>query len=824
MRTFNSLIALTILIFSFPLLAQNFTWEWQNPLPTGADHNGTLIYSNKYFLFGNGGAFSVSTDEGTTWNVSYIDPLSRNLNAGVFINDNVGIVVGSSGVILKTTDGGATWAEKTSGTTQILYSVDFFGSNGLAVGAAGVVLISSDFGETWTSTTYGTTANFDVFFINDTTAFMAASSATTGRLVKTTDAGATWINMNSAIPGLTSGTVRSIYFPLSSIGYLSTSVGTIFKTTDGGNSWTQSYSIGSTTTIIYSVHFANELFGAASTTLGRIIVTTDGGANWTLSQTPVTKSLFSVSAYTSPKRNAFLVGNILSGGDAGSIILSNNFGNTWTKGFIASSQEQLQRVHFPSMNVGYAVGGSITSGNSFGDVLKTTDGGASWVKLPLQTATRIYSVFFLDELTGYVGSEGPTGLYKTTDGGQNWTQLNTGTGVSTSILYDIDFYNNDTGFVCYSSGNVARTTNGGSSWTSISAGFGAAAVYDMHIVSWNSMFILGPGGRVSKSTDGGVNFLQLPSLGTTTLYSVYFIHPDTGYIVGSGKIFKTTNAYNFVEVTSPVTSTIYTLRFLNNQIGWFGASNGDLYYTTDGGNSWTKSNIRLGSSQSIRDIQLKGERLWLVGTDGMIIRGFSDPFIPVELESFSASLNGKNVELIWTTATESNNMGFMIERKSKSNDESDRWEELKFIKGNGTTTSKSNYSYTDYIGEINNNISSFVYRLKQIDYDGTINYSNEIEVSINVPEEFTLYQNYPNPFNPETTIKFNIPNQHSVSLQVSLKIYDMLGKEVTTLINEEKSPGIHEIKWDASAFASGIYFYTLRAREFTSTRKLILIK
>ncbi len=120
---------------------------------------------------------------------------------------------------------------------------------------------------------------------------------------------------------------------------------------------------------------------------------------------------------------------------------------------------------------------------------------------------------------------------------------------------------------------------------------------------------------------------------------------------------------------------------------------------------------------------------------------------------------------------------------------------------------------------LNNNIG-LRYRLKQMDYDGTFSYSNAINIEISTPREFALMQNYPNPFNPSTIISFQIPK----SGLVSLKIYDVLGIEIATLLNEEKNPGKYEIDFNASYLSSGIYFYTLRAGNFISIKKMILIK
>ena len=183
--------------------------------------------------------------------------------------------------------------------------------------------------------------------------------------------------------------------------------------------------------------------------------------------------------------------------------------------------------------------------------------------------------------------------------------------------------------------------------------------------------------------------------------------------------------------------------------------------------------------------------------------------IPVELTSFAASVNGTSVNLNWSTATELNNSGFEIERKSTS---SRLGLKLDLLKVNGTTTEAKNYSYSD------NNLSTgnYSYRLKQVDFDGTFEYSNTVEVEIVTPNNFELSQNYPNPFNPTTSIKFNIPEAGNVKLAV----YNLLGQEVKTLVNGFRTAGAYTVNFDASNLSSGIYLYKIEMNNFTQVRKM----
>ncbi|MFZ1289348.1 MAG: T9SS type A sorting domain-containing protein [Melioribacteraceae bacterium] len=191
--------------------------------------------------------------------------------------------------------------------------------------------------------------------------------------------------------------------------------------------------------------------------------------------------------------------------------------------------------------------------------------------------------------------------------------------------------------------------------------------------------------------------------------------------------------------------------------------------------------------------------------------------LPVELTTFSVSLVDKKVNLIWETATEVNNYGFNIERKT----ELGNWKKIAFVIGNGNSNSPKHYFYSD---NLLFESGKYFYRLKQIDIDGNSEYSEEIEICFASPEKFELLQNYPNPFNPVTKIKFSIPENTGIEQKVVLKIYNVLGQVVKTLVNENKQPGNYEIEFSGSDLMSGIYFYKIESGNFIQMRKMVLTK
>ncbi len=189
--------------------------------------------------------------------------------------------------------------------------------------------------------------------------------------------------------------------------------------------------------------------------------------------------------------------------------------------------------------------------------------------------------------------------------------------------------------------------------------------------------------------------------------------------------------------------------------------------------------------------------------------------LPVELSSFSAAVIGQNVKLNWTTETEVNNYGFEVERCALSA-ERQAWEKIGFVNGNGNSNSSKNYSFNDKTATG----GKYSYRLKQIDNDGQFEYSNIIEVDINLPLEFSLNQNYPNPFNPSTKISFQIAE----TAFTSLKVFDVLGNEIESIVNKEMQAGSYEVNFDAGNLSNGVYFYKLQAGSFVQTKKMLLLK
>lgn len=226
-------------------------------------------------------------------------------------------------------------------------------------------------------------------------------------------------------------------------------------------------------------------------------------------------------------------------------------------------------------------------------------------------------------------------------------------------------------------------------------------------------------------------------------------------------------------------------------------------YTIPMGESLTHDYAFVGGT-SLADLQANADVAILYGQN-----------LPVELTSFTANVNSERyVVLNWSTATEINNQMFEIERRGDGG----QYTTIGYVEGFGTTTEPQEYTYVDNTVET----GTYFYRLKQIDFGGQFEYSDEVEVEVEVNEPLTfgLDQNYPNPFNPSTLIKYSIPENGFVKLSV----YNLVGEEVSVLVNQEVDAGFYEVTFNAANLPSGTYFYRLQVGNTVQVKKMVLMK
>jgi len=279
--------------------------------------------------------------------------------------------------------------------------------------------------------------------------------------------------------------------------------------------------------------------------------------------------------------------------------------------------------------------------------------------------------------------------------------------------------------------------------------------------------------------------------------------------------------YDFQVRVKGTTAVTAALRFWCQ---WQDASSANLtstnvqpstYYTTT--TSWATYSILQATAPSLA-VKVK----WVVRLYGLQTTDIDNILspLPVELTAFSALVQNNTANLTWQTATEVNNYGFEIERiryEDPSVAEGMRnWNKVGFVNGAGNSNSPKEYSFTDKSASS----GKYLYRLKQLDNDGQYTYSKEVEVDLGMPTAFALEQNYPNPFNPTTSLQYAV----SAKQFVTIKVFDMLGREVALLVNGEKEPGTYTAEFATTGLASGTYIYRMQSGEFVQTKKMVLLK
>jgi Sortilin, neurotensin receptor 3,/Secretion system C-terminal sorting domain len=505
-----------------------------------------------------------------------------------------------------------------------------------------------------------------------------------------------------------------------------------------------------------------------------------------------------------------------------------------------------------------------TGSNTLG-VYKTTDGGTTWSPMNTgitNTQVQAIAISQNNPQNLYAGTA-TGGVYKTTDGGANWTQVNNGITETTISIQALLVHPTDPNIawcavfdgVSDAVNGLYKTTDGGVNWFPITTGIGAIKNFlclaisptDPNILLAGSSFTVatstGPS-AIYKSTDGGANW-ALSSTGLPTdpteinpIRALSFSTANSNVVV-AGLFMNTVNGGFYVstdaganwtkkhnglppDIGTLIRSVAIRPGFENQFYVGLDRStftNIGVFMTTDGGDNWVSFNGgAMLNTYSVRALKFNstGNHTLFAGcssTPGSGVYQYSFSVLPVELASFAANISGNDVNLSWITATETNNYGFEVEKNISGSSE---WNKIGFIFGNGTTTELHHYSYTDQSVKT----GKYSYRLKQIDFDGNFNYSDAVDIEVIAAKNFVLNQNYPNPFNPTTRISFSIPQ----SGFATLKVYNVLGVEVATVLEKELTEGNYDFDFNASSLTSGVYYYTLKSGNFVETKKMMLLK
>ena len=668
-----------------------------------------------------------------------------------------------------------------------------------------------------------------VDFINGKTGFAVGANFTA---IKTTDGGMNWFSINTNFDSVPSGVIlnnslSSVFFINSETGFIGGN--NLFKTTDGGNRWVY---INTPFTPIVSVFFTENSIGYV--TGEGIAKTSDGGYTWSVLIT----GLPAVELYESISFPCKDTGYVSSYGIPSSIIRTNNGGINWSVTYSINERKHFYGIEFPENSTGFV------SPYSGGYIMKTTDRGNSWIDL-LYTSY-ITSLSFSSVSTGYAyGEDGA--FYSTSNGGANWNYSNIEIGGS------IDFPSSDTGYLVGLSGLIWKTTNSGILWETNQEIINNLNSIDF--ISENSGFIAGNDGTFLKTTNGGINWMNLSSdfnydfnyikffdeytgylcgeivLKTTDgglnwdsiafflqPHKIQFIDSNTGYIVPSYtyNIYKTTDAglnWSYAPIPSIEGSRI-SFHFINPYVGYltystyiggFFNSEQQIYKTFDGGVTWQYiSNFT--TYHSINYINFANEQTgFLNGPAGLYKTTNSGvTWSYIWNEWLSKPLYIFNSEIAYLPT--------FLGQHYRSTNEGINWsEQLNIFNASFNSTFYTDYNTGYIIG--NNGLI-----LKTTNGGGLIIGVND--VNTNIPARFSLEQNYPNPFNPNTKITFFLPQ----NADVKLIVYDLLGREVRSIVNEQLSPGKYTFDFDGSDLPSGVYYYKLTTDKFSETRKMVLLK
>lgn len=696
------------------------------------------------------------------WFWQYPKPQGNTLHDIFIFDQNTAIAVGDLGTVIKTTDGGNNW--------DVQHHIEGISSN--ITGC---------------------------HFINEQTGWAVGCNT----LIKTTDSGQTWSILYSDAPYI----LNCVYFFNPDTGFVFGNDGFISKTIDGGKNWT-SQVIGH-----YLHYFNAACFSSADTgwVVGygfygnTIFKTTDGGMNWIQQNIePVVYNLQDI--HFIDNNTGFIVGHM------GTFLKTTDGGKNWEYQNLWEKYQQDKYQYFYSVYFTDSENGWIVGGDYEGFILKTTDGGQNWIEEEYEIYGHLYKIRFSDRYNGWImGQFGM--IYKTSDGGNNWAPQRDENYWFSSIF----FIDENTGWAVGDKGIILHTEDGGTNWFKqnqhdsliFSSIFAINSQYAF-AVGATTDGIYAKNAAILRTIDGGINWEMQTIDSLIWLYDVCFNNSTTGWISGNGTLLKTDDkGITWHEVTLDSAPPGGKIQFINENIGWIGGT----LKTINGGENWFPQIIPVTSINSFYFVNSKigwavassnGSNNILKTTDG------GENWTP-----YSITPPGYNFSVQFVNETTGWISGYSnLTRNSiiiKTTDGGISWHDQQ--------SPATNLSYIYMINETTgwaagNGI------LKTTNGGGVVSVKDEKKLKSNLPEHIELFQNYPNPFNPSTTIHFKIFKPG----YVLLKIYDILGREVETLVNDKREVGEYKIIWHVKGLPSGLYLCRLQAKDFIETKKLILLQ
>jgi photosystem II stability/assembly factor-like uncharacterized protein len=543
--------------------------------------------------------------------------------------------------------------------------------------------------------------------------------------------------------------------------------GIILRSTDHGNNWSLTFEL--VDSYFLDVKFFNDYIGIAVGRNGVIVRTTDGGKSWLQISTPTTENLLCISIIDAQQSIvAGTSGELLKTFDAGLnwTKIGHPFSLSWDALAFADAQTGIGLMHYPS------------NYNPYMKIVKTVDGGLTWMPLSSSATNRKLSSISL--LKSGIGiAVGDSGLVlRTTDNGVTWSSLFHNNlfeqmGVE---FHSVQMLDDNIGFIVGQSGTILHTTDGGIGWDVQFSGT-TNSLKSVRFINSTIGYVVGYGGVILKSTDLGKHWLSQSWVTDTYLNSIYFIDEKKWIAVGDyGIMMKTTNGGEDWTKNQIGSTNLYSIHLHSDTgvvVGW-----GSIYNTTDAGVSWIKNECCV--SKYPKSVYFTNSRNgYVVGSNGLILSTTDGGF------TWDKQNSGATQDFY--------GMSFIDEKE-------------------GTIVGGSGAILRTTTGGV-------------VGVSGDLSYNNPI------PTKYSLSQNYPNPFNPTTNFQFSISNPpagvhgtQAGSQLTILKVYDVLGREVETLVNELLNPGTYNVKWDASRYSSGVYFYRLQSGSFTDIKKMVLMR
>lgn len=675
-----------------------------------------------------------------------------------------------------------------------LNAVDFVDNNtGYSAGVYGTILKTTDGGAEWIQLNSGIDKNFmSMSFVNANTGYVGGARQL---LRKTTDAGLTWQNLQLPVQGQwdTAYYVMDINFVTQNIGYV---VGffqlesKIWKTTDGGSSWVTQGTGGAD--YLKKTYFLNENTGFAygGPTYSEVIKTTNGGSTWqSVSQESyIAYSMCFINASTG-----------VYGCSDGRVYRTVDGGSTWNFAMCPSSLD-ITSIHFTNATTGFGFG----SGSVY---IKTTDAGQTWNEFSIGVGS--VNQYFDADMTanGNLHAVGTYGaMIRSTNSGSSFISQ---PFVTEHSITDIEFLNVSTGYAVagFGEGDILKTTDAGETWVSQVNSY-TLPLYGIAFTSSETGYLAGSI-NIKKTTNGGTNWVDVYTSNQNEIFGdIFFTNINTGYAVGSyGKLLKTTNAgSSWNSSTIPNAGTfLNSIFFVNDNTGYVVGGESKSLKTTDAGVTWEVMNITSGFL-NLNNIFFSDINTGYASHGTGIFKTTNGGSTWFQLGTPTGGYN--NVQF-------RNNYGYAIAGDGKiikSIDGGNSWIVQPTVTSNPLYALYFNSDNFVYAGGVRGNMMKTIpQELLVTPVSGNQN---------ETPGSFYLQQNYPNPFNPVTTIKFGIVK----SGNVQLRVYDAAGRIVDELVNNSFIPGSYEVQWDASKYSSGIYFYSIVTNDLRETKKMVLVK